>query len=54
MSYKDARTTVLEEFESMYLGDLMERTKHNVSAAAREAKMNRSYLIQMLKRHGIR
>jgi DNA-binding NtrC family response regulator len=54
LSYKDARSTLLNEFEVIYLKELMERTKHNVSAAARSAKMNRSYLIQMLKRHGIR
>jgi DNA-binding NtrC family response regulator len=54
LSYKDARSALLNEFEVIYLKELMERTKHNVSAAARGAKMNRSYLIQMLKRHGIR
>ncbi len=54
LSYKDARSALLNEFEVIYLNALMDRTKHNVSAAARGAKMNRSYLIQMLKRHGIR
>jgi DNA-binding NtrC family response regulator len=52
--YKDARSTVLDEFERIYLARLLERAGGNVSNAARIARMNRSYLIQMLKRHGIR
>jgi DNA-binding NtrC family response regulator len=54
LSYKDARAAVLKEFETIYIKDLLDRTKHNVSAASREAKMNRSYLIEMIKRLGIR
>jgi DNA-binding NtrC family response regulator len=52
--YSEARAAVLEEFELGYLRGLMERTRWNVSAAAREAKMNRQHLIKMLKRHGIK
>jgi DNA-binding NtrC family response regulator len=54
LSYKDARGALLNEFEILYLADLMEKTRHNVSKAARDAQMNRSYLIEMLKRHNIR
>jgi len=54
LPYKDARARLLDEFEKVYLEALMNRTKHNVSKASREAKMNRSYLIQILKRHQIR
>lgn len=54
MTYKDARGMLLHEFESLYLTHLMKKAGHNVSKAAREAKMNRSYLIDMLKRHDIR
>jgi DNA-binding NtrC family response regulator len=53
-SYKEARDTLLRDFETIYLKNLMERTSENVSLASREAKMNRSYLIEMLKRHGFR
>jgi DNA-binding NtrC family response regulator len=54
LSYRDARASLLREFESVYVTDLLERTQHNVSLAAREAKMNRSYLIELIKRLGIR
>ena len=54
MTYKDARSMVVEEFEARYLKALMDRCRHNVSKAARESEIHRSYLTQMLKRHGLR
>jgi DNA-binding NtrC family response regulator len=54
MTYKDARALVVEEFEAKYLKALLERSRHNVSKAARESDIHRSYLTQMLKRHGLR
>ncbi len=53
-SYKEARQAVLEAFEVRFLQALMERTGGNVSQAAREARMDRSYLIELLQRHGLR
>ncbi len=50
-TYKDARATVLGEFERRYLTHLLEGTKRNVAAAARAAKMDRSHLIDLLHRH---
>ena len=50
--YKDARREVVEGFERRYLTALIERTE-SVRAAAREAVMDRSYLIELLRRHGI-
>jgi DNA-binding NtrC family response regulator len=52
--YKDARASVLGSFESTYLKELFQRTGGNVSRAAREAHIDRSHLIELLKRHGIR
>jgi len=52
--YKDARASVLNAFESTYLTDLLARTDGNVSRAAREAHIDRSHLIELLQRHGIR
>ncbi|MFO0724444.1 MAG: sigma 54-interacting transcriptional regulator [Myxococcota bacterium] len=52
--YKGARELVLHEFEQIYLSKLLERCNNNMSHAAREAKIDRSYLIQMAKRIGLR
>jgi DNA-binding NtrC family response regulator len=52
--YKDARAEVLSRFEAHYLTRLMAATQNNVSAAARHAKMDRSHLIELLQRHGLR
>jgi len=52
--YKGARELVLHEFELIYLSKLLERCHNNMSHAAREAKIDRSYLIQMAKRIGLR
>ena len=54
LPYKDARGLVLERFEKHYLPKLLEVTKGNVSAAARHAKMDRSHLIELLTRHGLK
>jgi DNA-binding NtrC family response regulator len=48
--YKRARAAVLQEFEGRYFERLLERTGGNVSRAAREAEINRTYLIEVLRR----
>lgn len=53
-TYKDARAELLHRFEAQYLAKLMAVTRGNVSAAARHAKMDRSHLIELLQRHGLR
>lgn len=52
--YRDARKRVADEFEVTYLTNLMKRTDGNVREAARCAQMDRSYLIQLLERHGLK
>lgn len=54
LPYKQARAGVLEEFERRYLGHWLERAGGNVAKAAREAKMDRSHLFHLLRRHGLR
>ncbi|MEZ4223261.1 MAG: sigma 54-interacting transcriptional regulator [Polyangiaceae bacterium] len=53
LTYKDARRSVLDRFEHDYLKNLLANTGGNVRQAARDAKMDRSYLIDLLKRHGL-
>ena len=53
-TYKGARSLVLDEFERIYLTKLLERSSDNVSSAARMAEIHRTYLNEMLKRHGLR
>jgi two-component system response regulator GlrR len=52
--YKDARAEVVREFERTYLTRLMTEANGNVSQAARIAKMDRSHLIDLLQRHGLK
>jgi DNA-binding NtrC family response regulator len=48
LPYKEARARALREFERRYVGDLLERTKGNITAAARAADMDRSYLSELV------
>ncbi len=52
--YRQARKELLEGFEVAYLRRLLERSQGNVREAARIAEMDRSYLIELLSRHGLR
>jgi DNA-binding NtrC family response regulator len=52
--YKDARAAIVREFERDYLTRLLAEASGNVSQAARAAKMDRSHLIDLLHRHGLK
>jgi DNA-binding NtrC family response regulator len=54
VAYRDARTAALARFEAEYLKDLIERTDGNASEAARLARMDRPYLLTLLRKHGLR
>ena len=53
-SYRDTRARVETEFEKRYLKWLLGRHAGNVSAAAREAKMDRKHLHDLARKHGLR
>ena len=52
--YKDVRAIVVAEFERSYLTRLLAEANGNVSQAARIAKMDRSHLIDLLRRHQLK
>lgn len=52
--YTEAKAILVDQFEDAYVAALLERAHGNVAAAARAAKMNRTYLTRLLKRRGIR
>ncbi|HEX6244849.1 MAG TPA: helix-turn-helix domain-containing protein, partial [Polyangiales bacterium] len=54
LSYRDQRARFEESFEKAYVTWLLERHDGNVSAAAREADMDRKYLYKLAKRHGLK
>jgi DNA-binding NtrC family response regulator len=53
-AYKDARAKLVHDFERDYLTRLMQESGSNVSRAARAARMDRSHLIDLLHRHGLK
>jgi transcriptional regulator with GAF, ATPase, and Fis domain len=53
-TYRDTRAKYDAEFERRYLMWLLGRHGGNVSAAAREAKMDRKHLHEMARKHGLR
>jgi DNA-binding NtrC family response regulator len=53
-SYRDTRARFEAEFERRYVKWLLGRHNGNISAAAREAQMDRKYLYDLAKKHGMR
>jgi transcriptional regulator with PAS, ATPase and Fis domain len=53
LPYKESKEAVLEVFERTYLRDLMARHRDNLSAAAREAGVDRKHWRTLLKKHGL-
>lgn len=51
--FKEAKQAVVESFEKEYLQELLERNKGNVSKAAREAKIDRKHLRNLLIKYEI-
>jgi DNA-binding NtrC family response regulator len=53
-SYRETRARYEHEFEQRYVSWLLDKHGGNVSAAARSAKMDRKYLHDLARRHGLR
>jgi DNA-binding NtrC family response regulator len=53
-TYKDARGALLEQFERRYLEHWLDKTGGNVSRFSRDARIDRSHLNDMLRRHRLR
>jgi DNA-binding NtrC family response regulator len=53
LPFADAKRVLLDAFERKYLRDLLARTDGNVSAAAREAGLDRKHLRSLAKRYGL-
>ena len=54
MPFKDAKGKLLDAFERHYVEQLLDRADGNVSRAADEAGIDRNYLTQLAKKHGLR
>ncbi len=54
LPYKEARSLLLDEFEKRYLTRLLDRTQGGMLAAAREARIARSHLFELLRKCGLR
>lgn len=51
LSFKEAKSIVIERFERKYLGDLLEENESNISSSARQAGMDRANFRRLLKRY---
>ena len=53
-SYREVREQFESDFERRYVSWLLERHQGNISAAARDARMDRKHLYDLARRHGLR
>jgi transcriptional regulator with PAS, ATPase and Fis domain len=53
LPYGQAKAMLLDTFERLYLRDVFERCDGNISAAAREAELDRKHLRSLLRRQGL-
>ena len=53
LAFKSAKQTVVDAFETAYLGALLKRHEGNITRSAQEAGLTRYHLRELLKRHGL-
>ncbi|GMV11829.1 MAG: sigma 54-dependent Fis family transcriptional regulator [Polyangiaceae bacterium] len=54
LPYRDAKRVVMDDFERRYVEQLLQKSGGNVRQAARDGQMDRSYLMELVKRHRLR
>ena len=52
-SFRSFRDRWTEQGERLYVNDLLVRHQRNVSAAAREAELDRTYLYKLIRKYGL-
>ena len=53
LPFKDAKGQLVEQFEREYIEDLMRRHEMNLSAAAREAEIDRKHLRELIRKYDL-
>ncbi len=53
LDFKEAKQRVVDQFETAYLRQLLERHEGNITRSAQEAGLTRYHLRELLKRHGL-
>lgn len=53
VDFRDAKEAIIDDFERQYLEKLLEKNRGNISAAAREASVDRRHLYRLLKKHAL-
>jgi DNA-binding NtrC family response regulator len=51
--FKSAKNTLIDDFEKKYVATLLQKNKGNISATAREADIERTYLKRLIRKHSI-
>ncbi|MBX3130786.1 MAG: sigma 54-dependent Fis family transcriptional regulator [Polyangiaceae bacterium] len=54
LPYREAKRVVMDDFERRYVERLLQKSGGNARQAARDARMDRSYLMELMKRHRLR
>ena len=53
LPFKEAKGQLVEMFEREYIEDLMRRHRMNLSAAAREAQIDRKHLRELIRKYDL-
>jgi DNA-binding NtrC family response regulator len=53
LPFKEAKGQLVERFEREYIEDLMRRHRMNLSAAAREAQIDRKHLRELIRKYDL-